>query len=54
MKNDSSILIIKSDISSEKITPSKGNQRKWQVGENWVKADMLGYEGLSEYLVSNL
>jgi hypothetical protein len=31
---------------------SKGNQEKWYNGEQWVKADSMGYEGLSECLVS--
>lgn len=33
---------------------SKGNQLKWQDGKMWYKADYTGYEGLSEYLVSEL
>ncbi len=34
---------------------SKGNQLKWQSDENiWYKADYMGYEGLSEYVVSHL
>ena len=33
---------------------SKGNQLKWKSGEYWYKADQNGYEGMSEYLVSNL
>ena len=33
---------------------SKGNQLKWKDGEIWYKADYTGYEGLSEYIISNL
>ena len=35
-------------------TSSKGNQNKWFDGENWYKEDGLGYEALSEVLVSRL
>ena len=38
-------------ISTEGHT-SKGNQPKWLCGGTWYKADALGYEGLSEVLVS--
>lgn len=33
---------------------SKGNQLKWENNHIWYKADYLGYEGLSEYLISHL
>lgn len=33
---------------------SKGNQLKFCVGDKWYKADFLGYEAASEYLVSRL
>ena len=33
---------------------SKGNQPKWHIGDNWYKADHMGYEALSEYVVSYL
>ena len=33
---------------------SKGNQLKWENNNNWYKADFIGYEGLSEYVVSQL
>lgn len=33
---------------------SKGNQPKWNIGDNWYKADHMGYEALSEYIVSYL
>lgn len=35
-------------------TSSKGNQIKWVVDGYWLKADYLGYEGLSEVLVSQV
>lgn len=33
---------------------SKGNQLKVRDGQYWYKADYMGYEGLSEYIVSHL
>lgn len=33
---------------------SKGNQLKWCQDNTWYKADYTGYEGLSEYMISNL
>lgn len=33
---------------------SKGNQWKWKIGEWWYKADRMGYEGMSETVVSHL
>lgn len=33
---------------------SKGNQLKWKNNDLWYKADYTGYEGLSEYIISNL
>lgn len=33
---------------------SKGNQLKWKNGNEWYKADYMGYEGLSEVLISKL
>lgn len=33
---------------------SKGDQPKWQVKEKWYKADHMGYEALSEIVVSQL
>ncbi len=33
---------------------SKGNQLKWENGGIWYKADYTGYEGLAEYMVSQL
>jgi len=31
---------------------SKGDQPKWHVGNDWYKADHMGYEALSEVIVS--
>lgn len=33
---------------------SKGDQPKWQLDGNWYKADHMGYEALTEVLVSRL
>ena len=33
---------------------SKGDQLKWKIGNIWYKSDYMGYEGLSETLVSHL
>ncbi len=33
---------------------SKGNQLKWEHNGRWYKADYTGYEGLAEYLISEL
>ena len=33
---------------------SKGNQLKWESNGIWYKADYLGYEGLTECIVSEL
>lgn len=32
---------------------SKGDQRKWKVGDRWYKADYMGNESLAEVLVSH-
>ena len=41
------------NIRSEGHT-SKGDQLKWKIGNIWYKSDYMGYEGLSETLVSHL
>lgn len=33
---------------------SKGNQLKWETDNYWYKSDYAGYEGLSEYVISEL
>lgn len=40
--------------STGKLTTSKGNQIKMKIDGFWYKMDYLGYEGLSEYLCSEL
>ena len=42
------------DIKTDNRQSSKGNQLKWQKGNEWYKADYTGYEGLAEYVVSEL
>lgn len=43
-------------IKKEKIEnhTSKGNQPKWHLSDKWYKADHMGYEALSEYVISEL
>lgn len=43
-------------ISKNKLnnTPSKGNQEKYHIDDYWYKTDYLGYEGASEYLVTEI
>lgn len=36
------------------ISSSKGDQLKWNIDNYWYKADRNGYEGLSEYVISQL
>lgn len=42
------------DIRTNSRQSSKGNQLKWYKNGIWYKADYTGYEGLTEYVVSNL
>lgn len=42
------------DIIKTKATSSKGNQMKWLLNNYWYKQDHMGYEGLSEVVVSQL
>ncbi len=44
------------NIKKEKIInhTSKGDQPKWNVNGKWYKADYIGYEALSEFVVSEL
>ena len=44
----------KADLYVENRKSSKGNQLKWRKDNLWYKADYTGYEGLAEYLVSEL
>ena len=42
------------EIRTENRKSSKGNQLKWLHEDRWYKADYAGYEGLAEYVVSQL
>lgn len=42
------------DLKDNMMKSSKGNQMKWFQNDVWYKADYTGYEGLSEYTVSQL
>lgn len=42
------------DSKTNERQSSKGNQLKWLNKETWYKADYTGYEGLAEYVTSNL
>lgn len=46
--------LFEQDMETNDRQSSKGNQLKWLNGRTWYKADFTGYEGLSEYAVSNL
>ncbi|MBO4688638.1 MAG: hypothetical protein J5636_09020 [Clostridiales bacterium] len=48
------IRLLDSDMQEFNRQSSKGNQLKFRKGEIWYKADYLGYEGLAEYVVSEL
>lgn len=48
------IELFEKDTKTEMRQSSKGNQLKWKNAGKWYKADYTGYEGLSEYMVSNL
>ena len=44
----------KADLREHIHQSSKGNQLKWEKDGIWYKADYTGYEGLAEYMVSQL
>ena len=46
--------LFQSDLRDDGRRSSKGNQLKWETEGVWYKADYLGYEGLSEYVISSL
>lgn len=46
--------LFEKQIVEQKRKSSKGNQLKWFDGEYWYKADYTGYEGLAEYVISQL
>lgn len=48
------IELFEQDIKTNDRQSSKGNQLKWLKGKTWYKADYTGYEGMTEYIVSNL
>lgn len=48
------IELFEQDIKLNDRQSSKGNQLKWRKNDTWYKADYTGYEGLSEYVISNL
>ena len=48
------IQLFDKDIRLNNRQSSKGNQLKWYRDNFWYKADYTGYEGLSEYMISNL
>lgn len=48
------IELFEQNVKTFECHSSKGNQLKWKNNDTWYKADYMGYEGLVEYLVSNL
>jgi hypothetical protein len=48
------IRLFDDDIKTQDRQSSKGNQLKFELDNIWYKADYLGYEGLSEYVISKL
>lgn len=48
------IELFEQNIRTNDRQSSKGNQLKWENEEIWYKADYTGYEGLAEYMISNL
>lgn len=48
------IELFEQDLKKEDRQSSKGNQLKWENKGIWYKADYMGYEGLAEYMISNL
>lgn len=46
--------LLEQDSKTNERQSSKGNQLKWLKGKTWYKADYTGYEGMAEYMVSNL
>ena len=48
------IELFEQDLKKEDRQSSKGNQLKWENNGIWYKADYMGYEGLAEYMISNL
>jgi hypothetical protein len=48
------VKLLRDDIRKYEAKSSKGNQLKWYNNGTWYKADYTGYEGFSEYVVSEL
>ena len=48
------IELFENDIQLFTRHSSKGNQLKWEKNNIWYKADHTGYEGLAEYVISQL
>lgn len=48
------MILAEADRVNPNRNSSKGNQLKWFQGKLWYKADYLGYEALSEFVVSEL
>ena len=48
------IKLFENNLKTQNRQSSKGNQLKWETDGTWYKADYTGYEGLSEYVVSEL
>lgn len=48
------IELFEQDLKLNDRQSSKGNQLKWENNAIWYKADYTGYEGLSEFIISNL
>lgn len=46
--------LFEQDIATNDRQSSKGNQLKWKNQNIWYKADYTGYEGLTEYVISEL
>ena len=47
--------VFENELISPHRQSSKGNQLKWKTSDDkWYKADYLGYEGLVEYVVSEI
>lgn len=48
------IELFEQDMRTNDRQSSKGNQLKWKNNNIWYKADYTGYEGLAEYVISQL
>ena len=48
------VMLFEQNIRTNDRQSSKGNQLKWENNGIWYKADYTGYEGLAEYVISQL